>query len=69
MMIGAAVIGKTWAHDIGLEPEKVDVERLGTAEAPVVFLAADDKARIGLPDTHSHFISSRTPAVGSLGRR
>lgn len=69
MTIGAAVISKTWAHDIGLEPDQVNVERSGTAEAPVVFLAADDKAPISLPDTHSHFISSRTPAVGSLGRR
>jgi hypothetical protein len=43
MTIGAAVISKTWTHDIGLEPDQVDVERLGTAQAPVVFLAADDK--------------------------
>jgi hypothetical protein len=69
MPICGAVVSKSWAHDIGLEPDQVDLERSGKAEAPVVFLAADDKTRIVLPDVHSHFISSPTPAVGSLGRR
>ena len=44
-----AVIAKARAHDIELQHGQVDVERSGTAEAPVVFLAADYRARIVLP--------------------
>jgi len=44
-----AVIGKARAHDIELEPGQVDVERSGTAEVPVVYLAVHYRARVVLP--------------------
>ena len=44
-----AVIGKARAHDIALEPDQVNVERSGTAEASVVYLAVHYKARVVLP--------------------
>ena len=44
-----AVVAKARAHDIALEPDQVEVQRSGTAEAPVIFLAADYRARIALP--------------------
>src|SRR3981189_2561222 len=36
-----AVIGKAQEHEIQLEPEQVTVERTGSDEAPVIYLAAD----------------------------
>jgi len=44
-----AVIGKARAHDIALEPGQVNVERSGTAEASVVYLAVHYRARVVLP--------------------
>jgi hypothetical protein len=45
----ATVIRKAAGHDIVLEPDQIMVERSGTAEAQVVFLAAKYRTRIWLP--------------------
>jgi len=44
-----AVMRKAQEHEIQLEPEQVTVERTGSDEAPVIYLAADYKARVKLP--------------------
>jgi len=44
-----AVLGKAQEHEIQLEPEQVTVERTGTGEAPIIYLAADYKVRVKLP--------------------
>jgi len=44
-----AVIGQARGHDIALDPGQVTVERSGTSEAPMVFLAVDYSVRIALP--------------------
>jgi hypothetical protein len=44
-----AVIRKAQEHEIQLEPEQVTVERSGTDEAPIIYLAADYKVRVKLP--------------------
>ena len=36
-------------HEIQLEPEQVILHRTGTAEAPILSLAADYNARVKLP--------------------
>jgi hypothetical protein len=43
-----AVIRKAQEYEIHLEPEQVTVQRTGTDEAPVIYLAADYKARVKL---------------------
>ena len=43
-----AVIRKAEEHEIQLEPEQVTVQRTGTDEAPIIYLAADYKARVKL---------------------
>lgn len=44
-----AVIRRAAEHDIVLRPEQVLVRRSGTADAPVVYLAAKYQARVVLP--------------------
>jgi hypothetical protein len=44
-----AVIDKARSHDIALDPKRVIVRRSGSTDAPVVYLAADYRARIKLP--------------------
>ena len=44
----SAVIRKAQEHEIELEPEQVTVRRTGTEEAPIIYLAADYKARVKL---------------------
>jgi len=44
-----AVMRKAQEHEIQLEPEQVTVERTGSDEAPVIYLAADYKVRVKLP--------------------
>jgi len=44
-----AVIREAKTHEIQLQPEQVTVQRTGTAQAPIIFLAADYKARVTLP--------------------
>jgi hypothetical protein len=44
-----AVIRAAKTHEIQLEPEQVTVQRTGTPQAPIIFLAADYKARVKLP--------------------
>jgi hypothetical protein len=43
------VIREAKDHQIQLEPKQVTVQRAGTAEAPIVYLAADYKVRVRLP--------------------
>jgi hypothetical protein len=43
------VIREAKEHDIQLEPEQVTVQRSGTAEYQVTYLAADYEARVKLP--------------------
>lgn len=43
-----AVIHNAQEHEIHLEPEQVTVQRTGTVEAPVIYLAADYRVRIKL---------------------
>jgi len=43
-----AVIRKAEEHEIQLEPEQVTVQRTGTVEAPIMYLAADYKVRVKL---------------------
>lgn len=44
-----AVLDKARSHDIALDPRRVIVRRSGSTDAPVVYLAADYRARINLP--------------------
>jgi hypothetical protein len=44
----SAVIRKAQEHEIQLEPEQVTVQRTGSDDAPVIYLAADYKVRIKL---------------------
>jgi hypothetical protein len=44
----SAVIRKAEGHEIQLEPEQVTVQRTGTAEAPLIYLAADYRVRVKL---------------------
>jgi hypothetical protein len=44
----SAVIRKAQEHEIQLEPQEVTVQRTGTDEAPIIYLAADYKARVKL---------------------
>ncbi len=44
----SAVIRKAEEHEIHLEPEQVTVQRTGTDEAPIIYLAADYKVRVKL---------------------
>jgi hypothetical protein len=44
----SAVIRKAEEHEIRLEPEQVTVQRTGTAEAPLIYLAADYRVRVKL---------------------
>jgi len=44
----SAVIRKAQEHEIQLEPEQVTVQRTGTEEAPIIYLAADYKVRVKL---------------------
>ena len=43
-----AVIREARTHEIQLQPEQVTVQRTGTAELLIIFLAADYKARVTL---------------------
>ena len=43
-----AVIRKAEEHEIQLEPEQVTVQRTGTDEGPIIYLAADYKVRVKL---------------------
>src|SRR5438046_3697898 len=43
-----AVVRKAEEHEIQLEPEQVTVQRTGTDEAPIIYLAADYKVRVKL---------------------
>ncbi len=43
-----AVIRKAAEHNIVLVPEQVTVERVGTSEAPVIYITADYTARVDL---------------------
>jgi hypothetical protein len=44
----SAVIRKAQEREIQLEPEQVTVQRTGTEEAPIIYLAADYKVRVEL---------------------
>ncbi len=44
-----AVIRAAKKHEIQLEPEQVTVQRTGTAQVPIIYLAADYKVRVTLP--------------------
>lgn len=44
-----AVIRKAKAYEIELDPKQVMVQRTGTAEAPVLYLAADYEVSVNLP--------------------
>ena len=44
-----AVIRKAQEYEIQLEPEQVTVQRTGSDEEPVIYLAADYTARVKLP--------------------
>ena len=43
-----AVIRDAQKYGIPLEPEQVTVQRTGTAQAPIIYLAADYTARVAL---------------------
>lgn len=43
-----AVIRAAKRHEIQLEPEQVTVQRTGTAQGPIIYLAADYNARVTL---------------------
>jgi len=43
-----AVVRKAEEHEIQLEPEQVTVQRTGTDEAPIIYLAADYKVGVKL---------------------
>ena len=42
------VIRKAQEHEIQLEPAQVTVQRTGTRETPIIYLAADYKVRVKL---------------------
>ncbi len=44
----SAVIRKAKEHEIQLEPGQVTVQRTGSKEAPIIYLAADYKVRVKL---------------------
>jgi hypothetical protein len=44
-----AVIREAQMHGIQLGPEQVTVERTGTVQAPIIYLAADYKVPVKLP--------------------
>jgi hypothetical protein len=44
-----AVIRKAAQYDIQLQPEQIIVRRSGTVKGPIIYLAADYKARVRLP--------------------
>ena len=64
----ATVIRKAASHDIVLEPEQITVKRSGTAEAPVVFLAAKYRAQVWLPAISLVFHFSASSARASRWR-
>jgi hypothetical protein len=43
------VIREAKEHDIQLKPEQVTVQHSGTAEYPIIYLAADYEAQVKLP--------------------
>jgi hypothetical protein len=43
-----AVIRSAERHEIQLAPQQVTVQRTGTSQLPIIFLAADYKARVNL---------------------
>lgn len=43
-----AVIGAAKRYEIQLEPEQVTVQRMGTPQAPIIYLAADYNVRVTL---------------------
>ncbi len=43
-----AVIRKAEGYEIQLEPEQVTVQRTGTEQAPIIYLAADYRVRVKL---------------------
>jgi len=45
----SAVIRKAEQYDIYLQPEQITVRRSGTLKEPIIYLAADYKARVRLP--------------------
>ena len=44
----SAVVRKAKEHEIQLEPGQVTVQRTGSYEAPIIYLAADYKVRVKL---------------------
>jgi hypothetical protein len=56
----SAVIRKAEQYDIYLQPEQITVRRSGTLKEPIIYLAADYKARVRLPGYSFtlHFTSS-----------
>jgi len=59
------VIKKAREHEIALEPESVTVQRIGTAGAPAVYLAADYSVPVSLPGYS--FTLHFTPSSGNKG--
>jgi hypothetical protein len=59
------VIKRAQEHEITLAPEQVTVQRIGTAGAPAVYLAADYSVPVNLPgySLTLHF----TPSSGNKG--
>jgi hypothetical protein len=59
------VIRKAQEHQITLTPENVTVQRIGTAGAPAVYVAADYNVAVSLPgyNLNLHF----TPSSGNRG--
>jgi hypothetical protein len=45
----SAVIRKAEQYDIYLQPEQITVRRSGALKEPIIYLAADCKARVRLP--------------------
>src|SRR6267378_7865594 len=45
----STVVRAAREHEIRLEPEQVILNRTGTAEAPILYLAADYNVRVKLP--------------------
>jgi hypothetical protein len=45
----STVVRAAKGHEIQLEPEQVILHRTGTAEAPILYLAADYSVRVKLP--------------------
>jgi hypothetical protein len=44
-----AIMGDAQKYGIQLEPEQVTVQRTGTAQVPIIYLAADYKVPVKLP--------------------